>query len=266
MTITQKLIEIQTRLHCPKGLAVKNYSGQKQYDYRNLAGIYERVKPLLSELRCALVVSCRPVVVGSGDGVTVEERDRNGAVVGYHSERGARVYQEATATLIDGEGDGATVSCTASVRENEWRKGMDASQISGSAESFASKYACEHLFALDSTDDADDIAAKEAARPGNAPAVAPKASIAPSVASAPKRRDVVSTKAKEAWVAFKGLPRVIEMSEGERTKTWQLLLDDTCHTMDAKAVDDAGWDRMLVRIANEKASEEREIASEGGAK
>jgi hypothetical protein len=161
LSIRQKLLEIQTRLHCPKSLTVKNYSGQKQYDYRNLAGIFESIKPLLKELKCALVIDCEPVVIGTGDGVTVEERDRNGTIIGAHIERGARVYQHAIATLLDCESD-AAISKEAYARENEWRKGMDASQLSGSAESFASKYACEHLFALDSTDDADDLAAKDA--------------------------------------------------------------------------------------------------------
>ena len=161
LTLRQKLCEIQTRLHCPKSLTVTNYSGQKQYSYRNLAGIFEAVKPLLKELKCALVIDCRPIVIGTGDGIMVEECDRAGKVIGHHLERGAHIYQEATATLIDCESD-ATWSCVASARENEWRKGMDASQNSGSAESFASKYACEHLFALDSTDDADDLAARGA--------------------------------------------------------------------------------------------------------
>lgn len=266
MTIAQKLNEIQTRLHCPKSLAVKNYAGQKQYDYRNLAGIYEAAKPLLKELKCVLLVSCRPIVVGEGDGVYVEERDRNGTVIGTHLERGAHTYQEATATLIDCEGDGASISVTASAREDEWRKGMSASQNSGSAESFASKYACEHLFALDSTADADDLAATEAVKGGNTPAIAPKASNSPSVASAPKKRAVASPKAKEAWTAFKTLPSVQGLSEVARTKTWQLLLKDVCKTMDATAVDEPGWERLLTRLANERASEAADRAKAGGAK
>ncbi len=259
MTINQKLNEIQTRLHCPKSLTVKNYAGQKQYDYRNLAGIYEAVKPMLKELKCVLVVSCQPIVVGSGVGVVVEDRDRNGTVVGTHLEGGAHIYQVATATLIDCEGDGASISITSSAREDEWRKGMSASQNSGSAESFASKYACEHLFALDSTADADDLAANEAVKGGNTSTIAPKASASPSVTSAPKKRAVASPKAKEAWTAFKTLPSVQGLSEADRTKTWQLLLKDVCQTMDAADVDEPGWDRLLTRLA-ERASKEADSA------
>lgn len=255
MSVYTKLVEIQSRVHCPKSLSVKNYSGAKQYDYRNLAGILERVKPILKELKCAIMIPCEPVVVGSGVGIVVEERDRSGTVVGSHVEGGAHVYQRATAILIDSE-TGEQVSVTACARENEWRKGMDASQVSGSAESFASKYAMEHLLALDSTDDADDLAAKERATAAPARPATPAqanpakpnaddlAKPAPAVSKTVQRAKP-NPRAAAAWKAFKALDTVKAMSDDEREKAWKnLIFTTTGATGAAKVSGDEAWDKI----------------------
>ncbi len=67
-------------------------------------------------------------------------------------ELAGRVYVKATATLVF---SGETASCTAMARESLSKKGMDESQITGSASSYARKYALNGLFAIDDTKDAD---------------------------------------------------------------------------------------------------------------
>lgn len=123
-SITTKLAAIQSELKAPKGQFNK-FGG---YKYRSCEDILEAVKPLLKEQGCAVTLSDVPEVVGE-----------------WH-------YIRATATITDGPG---TIAVTAYARESETKKGMDASQITGTASSYARKYALNGLFAIDDTKDAD---------------------------------------------------------------------------------------------------------------
>ena len=120
--ISKKLAEIQQKLKAPKG-QMNKFGG---YKYRSCEDILEAVKPLLGDL--ILTVSDDIALVGN------------------------RVYVKATATVSDGE---HTVSTTAFAREAETKKGMDDAQITGSASSYARKYALNGLFCIDDTKDAD---------------------------------------------------------------------------------------------------------------
>ena len=121
-----KLMEIQTKIKAPKNL----YNSFGKYKYRNAEGICEAVKPYLDEQKCALTLSDEIIEVGG------------------------RIYVKATATLYDTETlEKITVSAMA--RESEEKKGMDESQITGTASSYARKYALNGLFLLDDTKDAD---------------------------------------------------------------------------------------------------------------
>lgn len=120
----QKLINIQRDLKAPKNM----YNSFGKYNYRNCEGILEAVKPLLAREGCTLKLSDKVVNVGD------------------------RYYIEATATISDGN---ATESATGLAREDENKKGMDGAQITGSASSYARKYALNGLFLIDDTKDAD---------------------------------------------------------------------------------------------------------------
>ena len=120
------LATIQKDLNAPKGQ--RNTFGK--YNYRSLEDINEAVKPLLVLTGTVLVVGDELVLVGE------------------------RYYIKATATLLHCE-SGETVSNTAYAREEEAKKGMDGSQITGTASSYARKYAVNGLFAIDDTKDAD---------------------------------------------------------------------------------------------------------------
>ncbi len=121
-TLTERLAEIQSTLKAPKG-QMNKFGG---YAYRSCEDILEAVKPLLKGL--VLKVSDEVVEVGG------------------------RVYVKATARITDG-GEWEEVSSFA--REPEVQKGMNEAQITGSASSYARKYALNGLFLIDDTKDAD---------------------------------------------------------------------------------------------------------------
>ena len=124
--IRQKLQGIQSSLKAPKGQTNK-FGG---YRYRSAEDILEALKPLLGEWGCSLVIQDEMVEVGG------------------------RVYVKASANIIDNDSD-SVLSTTAFAREAEVKKGMDDAQITGSASSYARKYALNGLFAIDDTKDPD---------------------------------------------------------------------------------------------------------------
>lgn len=120
-----KLVKIQAELKAPKNQT--NAFGK--YKYRSAEDIIEAVKPILFKYETALVVSDEIVQVGD------------------------RIYVKATAELIDNTD--FAISSVGWAREEEIKKGMDAAQITGSASSYARKYALNGLFAIDDTKDSD---------------------------------------------------------------------------------------------------------------
>lgn len=122
--IHEKLLQIQLALKVPKG----QHNNFGNYDYRSCEDILEAIKPVLKEQNCTLILSDTVKQVGE------------------------RYYIEATASLTS---DGETLTVTAFAREAENKKGMDDSQITGSASSYARKYALNGMFCIDDTKDAD---------------------------------------------------------------------------------------------------------------
>jgi hypothetical protein len=115
---------IQSELKAPKG----QFNSFGKYKYRSCEDIVEAVKPVLCKYNYALIITDELVLIGE------------------------RYYIKATAVITNG-----TISYNASAfaREEETKKGMDCSQITGSASSYARKYALNGLFAIDDTKDAD---------------------------------------------------------------------------------------------------------------
>ncbi len=121
----KELITIQDRLKAPKS----QYNKHMCFNYRSCEDILTAVKPLLKDTGCTLTISDEVVLVGD------------------------RIYVKATATLTNGGNE--TVQTTAYAREEEIKKGMDVAQITGSASSYARKYALNGMFAIDDTKDPD---------------------------------------------------------------------------------------------------------------
>lgn len=129
MQIYTKLATIQQKLKCEKS----QYNSFGKYKYRSCEDILKAVKPLLDETKTVLTLSDELVAIGE------------------------RYYVKATATLLDTEEskDIPFVSTTAYAREEETKKGMDGSQITGTASSYARKYALGGLFDIDDGIDSD---------------------------------------------------------------------------------------------------------------
>jgi len=126
ITLLQKLICIQAELKCPKN----QFNKFGEFYYRSCEDILEGIKPLLAKYECALTIS---------DEI---------------KEIGGRIYVEATVSLFDG----TDIQCTrALAREEESRPKMSVSQCTGSASSYARKYALNGLFVLDDVKDADHM-------------------------------------------------------------------------------------------------------------
>lgn len=126
MGLNEKLLDIQQKLNAPK--SQRNNFGN--YNYRSCEDILEAVKPLLKENKCILKISDEIVQLGN------------------------RYYIKATATIKDTETGES--ECTYSLaREEETKKGMDGSQITGASSSYARKYALNGLFCIDDNKDSD---------------------------------------------------------------------------------------------------------------
>ena len=121
----KELIAIQSELKAPK-TQVNNFGG---YKYRKAEDILEAVKPLLAKQKCTLTITDDIVMVGN------------------------RIYVKATATIKNEKGE--VEASTGWAREEETKKGMDASQITGASSSYARKYALNGLLAIDDNADSD---------------------------------------------------------------------------------------------------------------
>lgn len=119
-----KLIAIQSELKAPKG----QYNSFGKYKYRSAEDILEAVKPLCVKHNVLLTLTDSIELIGE------------------------RYYVKATARVSDGT---KAVEVTALAREDLDKKGMDGSQITGTASSYARKYALNGLFCIDDTKDAD---------------------------------------------------------------------------------------------------------------
>lgn len=121
----KELIAIQSELKAPKSQFNK-FGG---YKYRKAEDILEAVKPLLNKQKCTLIITDDVVLIGN------------------------RIYVKATATIKNEKGECETTNGWA--REEETKKGMDGSQITGASSSYARKYALNGLFAIDDNADSD---------------------------------------------------------------------------------------------------------------
>lgn len=136
LNIYEKLNKIQMELKAPKG----QYNDFGKYKYRSCEDIFEAVKPLLEKYNLILTTTDELQYIGD------------------------RYYIKAIAKLVDVEqpyeefGDCKAINCITNIgyaREEEIKKGMDGSQITGASSSYARKYALNGLFLIDDTKDSD---------------------------------------------------------------------------------------------------------------
>ena len=122
----------QAELKAPKN----QYNSFGKYNYRSCEDILEAAKPINKKNGLVLLLTDKPVCIGQ------------------------RYYIEATARLYDIESE-QFIEATASAREADTKKGMDDSQVTGTASSYARKYALNGLYNIDDTKDADTDAYKK---------------------------------------------------------------------------------------------------------
>ena len=125
MNINKQLRELQAELKAPKGQ--RNNFGK--YNYRSAEDILEALKPLA--VKHGLTFTLSDDITSVGD----------------------RVYVQVTASVVNDEGQ--LIESTAYAREEESKKGMDGSQVTGAASSYARKYALNGLLLIDDTKDSD---------------------------------------------------------------------------------------------------------------
>lgn len=150
------LKKMQCELKAPKNQ--RNTFGG--YNYRSLEDVAEAIKPLEDKYNVAVTLSDEIVEVGG------------------------RIYVKATATLHHCE-NGDSISVSAYARETETKKGMDDAQITGSASSYARKYALNGLFMIDDTKDPDATNTHGKETPAPAPS-----DIAKKIANAKTRSEL----------------------------------------------------------------------------
>jgi hypothetical protein len=124
LSLIEKVVRVQSELKAPKG----QYNSFGKYNYRSCEDIVEAVKPILKQYGIVLNLSDELVLIGD------------------------RYYIKAVAGLTDGTD---VIQSTAYAREPQELKGMTDSQISGTASSYARKYALNGLLAIDDTKDPD---------------------------------------------------------------------------------------------------------------
>lgn len=157
MSVFEKLAEVQRELKAPKG----QFNSFGKYKYRSCEDILEALKPVLGKHGCTVTLSDEVVQVGE------------------------RFYIRATANIMDCE-SGERAFNTAYAREDADKKGMDGSQITGTASSYARKYALNGLFLIDDTKDADTDAYHEQTT-GEKPKEDPKVAAAKAKANDVKK-------------------------------------------------------------------------------
>lgn len=122
----EKLLIVQSTLKAPKS----QYNAFGKYNYRNCEDILEAVKPICKEVNALVYLTDEIVLIGE------------------------RYYVKATANFVDVESTGR-LCVVAYAREEETKKGMDGSQVTGASSSYARKYALNGLFDIDDTKDSD---------------------------------------------------------------------------------------------------------------
>lgn len=128
VTAISTLMVIQSILKAPKS----QYNSFGKYNYRNCEDILEALKPICKEYNSAVVLTDDVVTIGD------------------------RCYVKATATLYCFDENGVdSISASAFAREEQDKKGMDGSQVTGASSSYARKYALNGLFGIDDTKDSD---------------------------------------------------------------------------------------------------------------
>lgn len=192
--VRARLGEVQKALKVPKA----HHNDFGKYHYRNAEDILNAVKPFLQDSEC-VIISEEIVVIGD------------------------RVYVKSTASFYCGMGQ---LSATSFAREPVSKKGMDESQVTGSAASYARKYALGGLFAIDEGRDADSAAPP----PQNAPAPRRQAPPRDNGPTQQQRKEMAALTKQLGWTG-QDLKAFGETTVGAKGSMTQAQADEMLHKM-----------------------------------
>lgn len=214
-TLIQKLAKIQLELKAPKNQR-NNFGG---YYYRSAEDILEAVKPLAIKHGACVSLTDDVIAVGT------------------------RIYVRATVRLINLDDIHDELTTSAMAREEEIKKGMDGSQITGAASSYARKYALNGMFAIDDTKDSDATNDH-----GKGQAVQAKPKTAGDILGAPKPK--VNPKYKEAWDLYLSISDIDGVDKKQHAENFKKLCVETVGKEEANAYTDDDWDKVISLLNN----------------
>lgn len=211
--VHQRLLHIIGELKVPKNQR-NNFGG---YNYRSAEDILEAVKPLL--VKYGVVLNATEDVL----------------------QIGTRYYVKSTVMLFNIDDPTDHITNTALAREEEVKKGMDGSQITGTATSYAKKYALNDMFCIDDTKDSDatNTHGKDAPKP---------AANASQILAAAAKPQPKPSKAREAWALYKNNPGNDGVSDEQMKQGFSNLCKAESGKNDIKSLTDADWQNVIEAI------------------
>lgn len=217
--IYQKLAMVQSVLKAPKNQRNK-FGG---YNYRSAEDILEAVKPLAIKVGALVTIHDDLVLVGE------------------------RYYVKAVVEFRDIDHPGSFITTSALAREEEQKKGMDGSQVTGASSSYARKYALNGMFCIDDTKDSD--ATNDHGRGAGQPD-AKRNPVGAAVAAAQAAKPQVNPKYKAVWKSYIDHP-ANEGLDQQRLKDGFNSLRAAVIGKDKKAADytDEDWDKLASAIS-----------------
>ena len=215
LTLIQKLAKIQADLKAPKNQR-NNFGG---YNYRSAEDILEAVKPLA--IKYGAVVHLSDDVIQVGD----------------------RIYVRAHVSLFDMDDIGNSISSFALAREEETKKGMDGSQITGAASSYARKYALNGMFAIDDTKDSD--ATNDHGKGGKPQ---PTASDILGGGQQKPSKPAPSAKYKAAWNKYANMEQNVGVDKAVLAANFKKMCVEQTGKQNSTQYTDADWDKVIYFI------------------
>ena len=215
LTLIQKLAKIQADLKAPKNQR-NNFGG---YNYRSAEDILEAVKPLA--IKYGAVVHLSDDVIQVGD----------------------RIYVRAHVSLFDMDDIGNSISSFALAREEETKKGMDGSQITGAASSYARKYALNGMFAIDDTKDSD--ATNDHGKGGKPQ---PTASDILGGGQQKPSKPAPSAKYKAAWNKYANMEQNVGVEKAVLAANFKKMCVEQTGKQNSTQYTDADWDKVIYFI------------------
>ena len=212
LTLIQKLAAIQKELKAPKNQR-NNFGG---YNYRSAEDILEAVKPLAIKYGAVVHLSDEVIQVGE------------------------RIYVKARVSLFDMDDIGKSISSFALAREEETKKGMDGSQITGAASSYARKYALNGMFAIDDTKDSD--ATNDHGKGGKPQSTA---SDILGGGQTKQSKQAPSEKYKTAWNKYANMEQNSGVERGVLAANFKKLCVEQTGKTNSTQYTDADWDKVI---------------------